>query len=125
MNDEDFEKRVTELYACFVEAISGSIKESGSQKNFAEKTGIHQSRISDYANANYDFKNITIGTLIRLFPEIQITYTTNKPQENTNEIFDVMEKRILKIFRELDIDKKVKCFEMLSRTFGERFSEEG
>ena len=77
MKEEEIEDRVKELYSFFIKAISESIKEAGSQKNFSEKVGIHQSRISDYANANYDFKNITVGTLIRLFPEIQIPTCCN------------------------------------------------
>ena len=97
---------------------------AGSQKNFSEKTGIHQSRISDYANANYDFRNITVGTLIRLFPELNIIYRTGQESNPSNEIFDIMEKRLLKIFQGLDLNKKVQCFEMMSRTFGEKFVED-
>lgn len=124
MNDKDIEIRVEKLSAIFVKAIAESITEAGSQKNFSEKTGIHQSRISDYANANYDFRNITVGTLIRLFPELNIIYRTGQESNPSNEIFDIMEKRLLKIFQGLDLNKKVQCFEMMSRTFGEKFVED-
>lgn len=124
MNDEDIKIRVEELSAVFVKAIAVSIKNAGSQKKFSELTGIHQSRISDYANENYDFGNITIGTLIRLFPELNIVYHAGQESNSTSEIFDIMEKRLLRIFQGLDLNKKVQCFEMMSRTFGERFMED-
>lgn len=124
MNDDDMENRVRKLSAAFVRAVTLSIKEAGSQKNFSEKTGIHQSRISDYVNENYDFRNITIGTLIRLFPELNITYHSGQETEPCGEIFDIMEKRLLAIFQGLDLNKKVQCFEMMSRTFGEKFVED-
>ena len=124
MNDDDVLKRANELSAVFVEAITLSVKKAGSQKNFSEQTGIHQSRISDYINANYDFKNITLGTLIRLFPEIEIIYHSGESAKSSDgEVFDVMENRLLTMFRGLDINEKVQCFEMMSRRFGEKLEE--
>ena len=76
-------------------------------------------------NGNYDFNNLTIGTLIKLFPNLEIIYHSG--QENptgAGEVFDKMEKRMLAMFRKLNDDDKVICFEMMSRTFGEKFKEE-
>ena len=124
MNDDDISKKAQELSAVFVEAITASVKKAGSQKNFSEKTGIHQSRISDYINANYDFKNITLGTLIRLFPELEIIYHIGDPAKASDgEVFDVMENRLLTMFRGLNTNEKVQCFELMSRRFGEKLKE--
>lgn len=125
MDEDQVKERASRLGAVFVAAMSTAVSAAGSQKALSEITGIHQSRISDYMNGNYDFNNLTIGTLIKLFPNLEIIYHSG--QENptgAGEVFDKMEKRMLAMFRKLNDDDKVICFEMMSRTFGEKFKEE-
>ncbi len=125
MDENELKDRAKKLSGEFVAAMIAAVSAAGSQKALSEQTGIHQSRISDYSNGNYDFSNLTVGTLIRLFPDLEIIY--HHGQENlagAEEVFDKMEKRILAMFRKLGDDEKVLCFEMMSRTFGEKFKEE-
>ena len=62
----------------FLEAMKEALKAYGSQKSFSQASGIHQSRISDYSNGNYDFENLTVGTLHKLFPNMRIIYFPEK-----------------------------------------------
>ena len=107
MDEDHVKERAKKLSAAFIAAMASAISTAGSQKALSERVGIHQSRISDSVDGNYDLNNITVGTLITI-----------------EEFFDKMEKRILAMFRKLGDDEKVLCFEMMSRTFGERFKEE-
>ncbi len=125
MDENELKDRAKKLSGEFVAAMIAAVSAAGSQKALSERTGIHQSRISDYSNGNYDFSNLTVGTLIRLFPDLEIIYQHGQEKlAGAEEVFDKMEKRILAMFRKLDDDEKVLCFEMMSRTFGEKFKEE-
>lgn len=100
------------------------IEEKGSQKNLSDITGIHQSRISGYLNGTFDFNNLSIGTLIKLFPQLQISYfdTVKENADTSDEVFDLMEKRLLKMFRRLNAEDRILAFEMFSRTFGNKYN---
>lgn len=125
MDEDHVKERTKKLSAAFIAAMASAISTAGSQKALSERVGIHQSRISDYVNGNYDLNNITVGTLIKIFPELEIIYHADQRHSaGAEEVFDKMEKRILAMFRKLGDDEKVLCFEMMSRTFGERFKEE-
>ena len=124
MDDEQIRANAEKLAADFANAMAAEIKKAGSQKSLAEQTGIHQSRISDYVNANYDFCNLTVGTLIRLFPDLDITY--HHPGDRKIDDADIVatiEKRLIAMFRRLDAEDKIRCFEMMSRSFGEGSKE--
>lgn len=123
ISDEQIKEKTELLAAVFVRAMKEAIRRAGSQKNMAEATGIHQSRISDYANGNYDFSNLTVGSLIRLFPELDIVYYHSASSEIDDDIVSAIENRMLTMFRRLRTADKVLCFEMMSRTFGDRFEE--
>ena len=125
MNDTSLRNRSSKLSEAFVAAMAAAVSAAGSQKALSELTGIHQSRISDYANGQYDFNNLTVGTLIKLFPELEIIYHAGKhPGSDADQIFDKMEKRIMTMFRQLCDEDKLLCFEMMSRTFGQKFEDE-
>ena len=106
----------------FLQAMSEAIKEYGSQKAMAEATGIHQSRISDYVNGNYEFENLTVGTLVKLFPGMRIVYREGE-KKTPDGAMEVLETRLLKIFRRLSVENKVLCFERVARTYGDGFDD--
>ena len=126
MRSEEENTAIVKAFAKdFRAAMLKAIQKAGSQKKLAEETGIHQSRISDYANGQYDFGSLTVGTLIKLFPELEILYFRSKLQaENDDDMAAAIERRMLAMFRSLPTENKVLCFEMMSRTFGDRFAEE-
>ena len=105
----------------FRRAMLEAIRRAGSQKKLSEETGIHQSRISDYVNGQYDFSGVTVGTLIKLFPELEILYFEQPPSATEGDVGEAVERRLRAMFRRLSADEKVLCFEMISRTFGGEF----
>lgn len=109
----------------FLEAMKEALKAYGSQKSFSQASGIHQSRISDYSNGNYDFENLTVGTLHKLFPNMRIIYF---PEKNTpqpiDETMEIINRRIQIILQSLSPEERVHCFEMLARTYGDKLEEE-
>lgn len=109
----------------FRKAMLEAIRRAGSQKKLSEETGIHQSRISDYVNGQYDFSGIAIGTLIKLFPELDILYFQRVPFAMEDDIGEAVERRMLAMFRRLSADDKVLCFEMMSRMFGGEIQHDG
>lgn len=122
-SEEQLKLKTDMLAGDFVRAMAEAIKKAGSQKNMSEATGIHQSRISDYANGNYDFSNLTIGSLIRMFPDLSIVYFPQNGAPTCSDAIRAIESRMLTMFWRLNVDDQVRCFEMMSRTFGERFKE--
>ena len=106
--------RTNDLSQAFVEAVVKRIKTAGTQKKLADTTGIHQSRISAYANGNYDFSNLSLGTLIRLFPDLQIAYIQDN-RATQNDLVVEMEERLIALFRGLEPRDQVRCFELLTK----------
>lgn len=60
-----------QLSQIFNDALRRSIAEAGSQTNLSKISGVPQNRISEYLSGGFEFKNMTVGTLIKLFPEIK------------------------------------------------------
>lgn len=97
----------------FLIALKDAIKMAGSQTKLAAQAGMHQSRISDYLSERYLFENITVGTLRKLFPKIQISYHTE--QNHSSEIEDELEQHMINIFRSLPPAEKIQLIVQLSR----------
>lgn len=111
------------LRADFLIALREAVRRAGSQTELAKSAGMQQSRISDYLSERYELDNITIGTLRKLFPELEIRYFLSGINRTKDDIADAIESRLLTLFRRLETSDKVLCFEMMARTFGDKFSE--
>ena len=96
----------------FLEAMKKGLKKYGSQKAFSQATGIHQSRISDYANGHYDFENLSIGTLHKLFPNMRIVYFPEEQVAQTSDqTLEIINARIQAILQRLSPAERVlKCW---------------
>ena len=104
-----------ELAEAFSRAVARAIKKAGSQKELSAQTGIHQSRISDYVNSRYDFSNLTVGTLIKLFPRLNIIYNIHGAEgADSDRLLEEMEQRIITNFRHLSMSDKIVLFEEIS-----------
>lgn len=124
MAQKQTETKIKLMEIEFANAMKQIIKNAGSQKNLAEQTGMHQSNISGYLNGSFIFSNLTIGTLIKLFPELQIKYfdSINEASNDTQEIFDMLEQRLITMFHRLNSEEKIRCFEIVARSFGEKYN---
>ena len=109
----------------FLEAMEKALKNHGSQKAFAQASGIHQSRISDYSNGNYEFENLTVGTLHKLFPNMRIIYFPEQEiSVRPDKTLEIINQRIQIILQRLSPEDRVHCFEMLARAYGDKLEEE-
>ena len=116
MTDKELSERSKRLGEAFASAVAKAAAAAGAQKKLAEITGIHQSRISDYANGRYDFSKLTVGTLLRLFPDLEIAYNGGDGGENVwkeDEMGAEIERRILILFRRLPRESKLLWYESL------------
>ena len=120
MNEDNFTKQSKRLENVFKAATAAAISAAGTQKKLAEQTGIHQSRISEYVNGNYDFSSLTLGTLIKLFPDLDICYNIGPVQED--DAMKAIEQRLLLLFRRLPVNEKILCYENVVKTYGDGFA---
>jgi len=106
----------------FAEAMRLEIDSAGSQAALAEKLGMTQSQISDYVRGRFQIKDITIGTLYRLFPNTIINLQGLSVAKEP--IAKNLEEQLLEIYHGLTPEQKVKCFAMVAANFGEKIREE-
>lgn len=104
-----------------LQAIIEAVKKAGTQSALAKQAGTSQGRISDYLSGKCDIGNMTIDTLLALFPEISISFF--KDAEKDNVIPQILEKQMLEFFRTLTPEKQIKCFGLMCQTFSNKPQE--
>lgn len=112
------------LQTDFLTALREAIRRAGSQTELAKNAGMRQSRISDYLSERYKIENITLGTLRKLFPELEIHYFHSGVKESAGDVSEALEERLLTLLRRLNTSDQILCFEMIARTFGDKFADE-
>ncbi len=55
-------------------ALKNAYKRAGTQHALSKIAGISQSTIADYLNARYSIGNMTVSTLLKLFPELKMYF---------------------------------------------------
>ena len=108
----------------FIAALKAAVTQAGSQTELAKQAGMQQSRISDYLNSRYDLDNITVGVLRRIFPGLKIDFGVLPENAQDQGYAEAIEKRLIALFHSLSTEDQIRCFEMVSRTFGDKFKEE-
>lgn len=98
----------------FATALRREIADAGSQTALAKKIRVQQSRISDYLTGRYDLANMTIGTLAKFFPEMQICFS---PDSSASAVELELEKEVLALFRSLSPAEKARYVMMVSAHF--------
>lgn len=102
-------------------ALNEAYRRAGTQAALAEKAGISQGRIADYLNGRCAIGNMTVSTLLRLFPEMTIDFFGGK---SSNESDNALKEELLRIFDSLDERGKVRLIAMAAANFGERLADE-
>ena len=106
----------------FLIALREAVAQSGSQKELAKSAGMTQSRISDYLTQRYDFDNITVGTLRKIFPELKIQYFEEIVQ-NENGMELELEKQVVEHFRNLNSADKARYIMLVAANFPDTIKE--
>lgn len=110
-----------DLKKTFLSSLKEAVRKAGSQTELAKSAGMQQSRISDYLSERYDFDNITVGTLRKIFPELQILYFIEQPHD---EVESEMEKQVVEHFRNLTSAEKAKYMMVVAAHFPNQIKQE-
>ena len=99
-----------------LKALREAVSNAGTQSALAEKAGTSQGRISDYLSGKCDIGNMTVDTLISLFPEMTISFF--KDNEKDNIIPKLLEDKMVELFRNLPPEEQIQCFGLMCQKFG-------
>lgn len=114
---------MNEMKEKFLEALREAIRRAGSQTELAKAAGMQQGRISDYLSCRYDFGNITIGTLLKIFPELQIQYFPVGISQET-DVEHELEKQVIEHFRHLTSAEKARYMMLVAANFPDKIKED-
>lgn len=105
-----------ELKEKFIESLEQAIKKAGTQAELARLANMQQGRISDYLTGRYDFNNITIGTLRKIFPDLQVVFFQDHNNMNNNVELE-LEKKVVEHFRLLSSSEKAEYMMLVAANF--------
>ena len=97
-------------------ALNTAIQKAGTQSALAKTAGTSQGRISDYLSGKCDIGNMTVDTLLKLFPEMTISFF--KDNEKDNIIPKLLEDKMVELFRNLPPEEQIQCFGLMCQKFG-------
>lgn len=101
-----------------IQAIKKNCEIHGGQVAYSKSSGVSQGQISDYICGRRKIENMPLGTLQKLFPEVEINFFKDD-DENT----DYVEKEIDSLIKILPPHEKVLCLKILSAHFSEYILE--
>ena len=102
-----------------IEALKKACEMHGGQVNLAKASTVSQGQISDYLCGRRKIQNMTIGTLEKLFPEIELIFFKKQIREA-----DFVETEIIDIIHNLDPQEKAQCLKILAASFPNKILEE-
>lgn len=102
-------------------ALQEAYRRAGTQSALAKRAGVSQGRIADYLNMRCSVGNMTVKTLLQLFPEIVIDFFGGK---SANPADNALRDQLLEIFEALDERGKIRMVAMAAANFGEELRKE-
>ena len=103
-----------------LDAIKKAYIRAGTQAALAKKAGMSQSTIADYLNGRYSIGNMTVSTLFKLFPQMDIDFFGEKGINQK----ELRRRQMLSIFDDLDEENQLAAIAMLAANFGENIRKE-
>lgn len=104
-----------------LDALREAYRRAGTQTALASLSGISQGRIADYLNGRYAIGNMTVTTLLRLFPDMTIEFFGKKSESTA---INLLQDQLLEIFNSLDDRGKIRLVTMAAANFGEELRKE-
>lgn len=102
-------------------ALQEAYRRAGTQSALAKMAGVSQGRIADYLNMRCSVGNMTVKTLLQLFPEIVIDFFGGK---SANPADNALRDQLLEIFEALDERGKIRMVAMAAANFGDELRRE-
>lgn len=97
-------------------ALREAYQIAGTQSALAQLAGVSQGRIADYLNGRCSIGNMTVATLVKLFPDMRIDFFGRSDESLINN--DVKD-QILEIFEGLNSKDQVRLLAMVAANFGD------
>ena len=105
-----------------LDALREAYKRAGTQAALAEKAGVSQGRIADYLNGRCSVGNMTVATLLKLFPDMTVDFFGGQSACSSD---NALRDELLEIFNSLDERNKIRLVAMAAANFGEKLREDG
>ena len=102
-------------------ALKEAYRRAGTQSALADIAGVSQGRIADYLNGRCSIGNMTVATLLKLFPEMKIDFFGGISGDFAS---DGMRSQLLEIFESLDGRGQARLLAMAAANFGDKLKEE-
>lgn len=109
-------------------ALFEAVKRAGTQLGLAERSGISHGTLNGYLNGKNKVENMTIGTMLRLFPDIDISFFRDQRPSLTHAPpppLDSIEKRLYDFIGMLSSEEKIDCLMFLSAKFRDKLIKPG
>lgn len=102
-------------------ALKDACVRVGTQQALADMAGLSQSTISDYLRGRCSVGNMTVSTLLRLFPDMIIEFFGKRAETPSAEL---RRAQLLKIFDGLSEEAQLAAIAMMAANFGEKIRQE-
>ena len=93
-----------------LQALKEACVRAGSQVELAKSTGLSQGQISDYLCGRRKIKNMTAGTIEKIFPLIEVKFFPDTPCNHTchsdREVLFVLQIRVAVLVKDRDLQAK-------------------
>lgn len=109
-------------------AIREALDKAGTQTNLAEKTGISQGNLNNILNGKISVDKMTVGTLLKLFPEMEISFFRDQRIPVAQPNFpppDSIDRKIFDFISRLTPDEKLDCLMFISAKFRDKLIKPG
>ena len=101
----------------FLDALKEAVARAGTQNKLAKQIGCSQGNISDYISGRCAIGNMTIYTMLRFFPEIQINFFGQPAKDDTVE---ELKAELIRIFDSLTSAERVQLLSLVAANFGKK-----
>ena len=105
----------------FSEALKEAYRRAGTQQRLADEIGLSQSTIAGYFSGRYSVGNMTVSTLVKIFPAMTVDFFGESTGDCSS---DLMRKQLLAIFDSLPPEEKMRCLAMVIANFPDKIKEE-
>ena len=102
-------------------ALREAYQRAGTQTALAQLAGVSQGRIADYLNGRCSIGNMSVATLLKIFPDIKIDFFGEK---TGNDESDLRRAMYLEIFDGLSAEDQMRCLAMVIANFPDKIKAE-
>lgn len=103
-----------------LQALVEAYRRAGTQSALAAAAGVSQGRIADYLNGRCAVGNMSVSTLLKLFPDISMDFFGGKSVNSTE---NALKEQLIEIYNALDERGKIRLIAMSAANFGEKLRE--